>query len=344
MNKKQQMRQQLGTWKREKIAATSASLQKLLGPRNYFYFNGAFEGEQRAVAAGIQAHHIGEREYTHRMFLRRSIHRLEKGLSSAEIRPTFATDYIGRTIATYNAIVADSGRGDAGELKWAHDVLNEYFRATADSKNPQIQAARRQWIDPVSIETPLVPFPHKPLHDPESSYLGLRRIACHRRSVRLFDDRPVERDLVERAVEIGLQAPSACNRQSLRLVLVDDVDLRQKVASVPMGTAGFASQIPLVAVLVGQLRGYEHERDRHAIFVDGGLFAMGFVLALEGSGLNSCCINWPDLKEKDRQMRTLIDLADDERVVMLIAVGYGTEGQLVPRSHKRSVAAVAEWK
>jgi nitroreductase len=341
---RKQIRSKLGAWKREQLARTSGSLRRVVGPRTYFYVSGSFNNEQKAVTAGMKAHYNGERDHNHRMFLRRSVHRLEKGLSASPMRSTFAADYIQRTVRTYEEMRTSSVDSiDTGELQWAEDVLGEYFKATADSTEPRIVAARQRWEHPPAATVPLVPFPHQQLQQAADSFAGLSRLACHRRSVRLFDDVPVDRSTVERAVEIGLQAPSACNRQSLRLVLVDDPDLRKKVAAVPMGTAGFASQIPLIAVLVGQLRGYEHERDRHAIFVDGGLFSMGFALALEGLGLNSCCINWPDLDQKEQAMRQLITMDPDERVIMLIAIGHGTQGQLVPRSHKRDVKAVAQW-
>ncbi|MDM7490518.1 nitroreductase family protein [Rhodococcus sp. CSLK01-03] len=190
----------------------------------------------------------------------------------------------------------------------------------------------------------LAPFRQPQLECATAKFAGLKSIAVHRRSVRWFQDRDVPRALVEEAAAVGLTAPSACNRQSFRLLIIDDPELRKRVAKIPMGTAGFADQIPAIAVLIGQHRGYEHERDRHAIYVDGGLFASGFVLALEGLGLNSCCINWPEIRVKNRQIRKLIGLDEDERVIMLVAIGYGTENQLVPRSHKRHVKTVVEWR
>ncbi|WP_158539891.1 nitroreductase family protein [Williamsia limnetica] len=347
MTKAKLTRQKLGVWKRENIAAASSFLRRCIGARGYYLFSGAFSDEQRAVSAGTRMHYVGERSNTHQMFLRRSIHRIEKGLSSSPMRETFAGDYIVRTVGTYFSLSQPTGalksEVDEGEIRWAGDVLDQFFSATASSNHPEILKARAIWSRSEVCDERLVPFAHSRLSGSAESFEGLARLSSHRRSVRLFDQRPVPRPTVEQAVTVGLQAPSACNRQSLRVVLVDDPELREKVASVPMGTAGFASQIPLIAVVIGQHRGYEHERDRHAVYVDGGLFSMGFVLALEGLGLNSCCINWPDLREKHRQMETLVSLAEDERVVMLIAIGYGKQSQLVPRSKKRDVKAVAQW-
>ncbi|MBY6686566.1 nitroreductase family protein [Rhodococcus sp. BP-149] len=227
-------------------------------------------------------------------------------------------------------------------------MLDEYFAVTAKSQRVEILKARELWAsraDRVSVDvdgSQLRPFPYRPWRE-TAAFDVVREVAAHRRSVRWFEPKPVDRATVMSAVEVGLMGPSACNRQSFRFFLLEDDDLRGKVAAVPMGTAGFADQIPLVGVIVGQHRGYEHQRDRHAIFVDGGLFAAGFIVALEASGLSSCCINWPELEDKNIAIQKLLDLDEDERVVMLIAIGYAQEGQLVPRSHKRSVENVVEW-
>lgn len=349
------LRQRLGPRKRAVQTMLSNKVPQFIGAANFFHLNGAFREEQAAVAAGKKKHLEGELDHSNRMFLRRSVHRIEKGLISQPRRDTFAADYIGRTVETAVSLQEILKQDDPGELKWATDVLNRYFEATQNSTDQRIGAARERWLsvrvkdsdngvcDISGSACELAPFEQPQLSDAADRYQSLTAIAYHRRSVRWFEDKPVERELVEEAAAVGLTAPSACNRQSFRLLVVDDEDLRKRVAEVPMGTAGFSHQIPAMAVLIGQHRGYEHERDRHAIYVDGGLFTTGFILALEGLGLNTCCINWPELKSKNERIRDLIDLDSDERVIMMIAIGYGVPDQLVPRSHKRSVSAVVQW-
>lgn len=327
------------------------TLPKVIGAPAAFVISRAFVGEQRAVQAGKRMHFDTEMSENNRMFLRRSIHRLEKGLVSKPRRDSFAGDFIQRTVNTAILYLQDQGGRDELELSWFKDVLDMYFRETSNSRDARVIAARRRWssltetlaLSSTGLEKSH-PFIHSALSNVEEKYGALTEIAHHRRSIRRFETKPVPRSLVEQAIEIGLTAPSACNRQSLRVIAVDDPALRVAISKVPMGTAGFAEQIPTICVVVGQLRGYEHERDRHAIYVDGGLFVTGFILALEGLGLNSCCINWPDLDQKEAAMKKLVSLDDDERIIMLVAVGYGLPNQLVPRSRKRSTEMVVGWQ
>ena len=47
---------------------------------------------------------------------------------------------------------------------------------------------------------------------------------------RLDLTRPVERSVVERCIEIAMQAPSGSNRQTWQFVLVDEPEVKQQLA------------------------------------------------------------------------------------------------------------------
>lgn len=322
-------------------------VSQTLGASLFFVLTGAFNDEKRAVLAGNNQHFYGEKNRNHQMFLRRSVHRIEKGLISRPMRRSFAGDYIVRTVTTYSNLVAQANV-DLGEAQWARDVLARYFEATADSGDWRVKDARRLWDETQHAQTVLdehlSPFPYSPIAYERGLFESVAEVANHRRSVRWFEQKPVPRELVERAAEVGLTAPSACNRQSYRLELLEEDVLRQAVTAIPMGTAGFSQQIPLLGVLIGQHRGYEHHRDRHAIYVDGGLFSTGFILGLESLGLSTCCINWPEIPQLNDRMSQALGLLDDERVIMLIAIGYGIDAQEVPRSHKRDLKGLLTWR
>jgi nitroreductase len=111
-----------------------------------------------------------------------------------------------------------------------------------------------------------------------------------------------------------------------------------------MGTDGYEHQIPGLIVIVGNLAAFFDQRDRHLIYIDGCLAAMGLVYALEAQGVNSCCINWPDLPDREAQMRRLLGMKPYERVVMLIAYGYADTEALVPFSAKRQIKDIRSYR
>jgi nitroreductase len=168
-------------------------------------------------------------------------------------------------------------------------------------------------------------------------FLGL----CHRRrSVRWFEQRPVPRDLVMRAVDAAAQAPSACNRQPFLFRYFGAPADAARIAGMAMGTTGYSQNIPALVVVLGDLGCYPEERDRHVAYIDASLAAMQFMLALETLGLASCPINWPDIEYRERLMDRELELPPHLRPVMLLAVGYAEPSGGVPFSAKKAGAAL----
>ena len=139
------------------------------------------------------------------------------------------------------------------------------------------------------------------------------------------------------------QSPSACNRQPFTFRIFDEPELVQKVIKLPMGTSGFSDNVPVVAVVVGRIGNYPKERDRHLIYIDGSLATMAFVFALESQGLSTCCINWPDIEEREVDMDQALGLASDERPVMCVAIGYPDPEGEVAYSDKKPLEQLRQY-
>jgi nitroreductase len=353
-----------------------ASRSPFLATLYYALSSRAFWREHRAVLHGRLRHeedNLSEAQSRYR--LRRNVHRLEKGLIMQPRRATFATRYIEDTVLALAARVGGDGAacGDAplgangngtgaevawlagvpdddpDEVRWASGVLQAYFEAA--SGHPSIDRARERFLAlPLQPRAEgqgeglrVAPFRRDLSQAPPVAYDDLLRLAERRRSVRWFQPRPVPRELIDRAVRVAAESPSACNRQPFEFRIFDDPELALKVASLPAGTHGFEHNFPVVVAVVGRLRAYFDERDRHVIYIDGGLAAMSFVLALETLGLSSCCINWPDVERRERGMARLLGLEPDERVIMLIALGWPDPQALVPASGKKSLDVIRRY-
>lgn len=307
----------------------------------YFFAFLTFNREQAAVLRGRRNYYRNKKrpQLTH-VPLRRNIHRLEKGLTMRPRRDVFARDYITETVEFYEHAVRQQSVApqtlEQAELEWAHNVLTEYFRVNATG-NPTVDAARARF-EATTYRAPSlekIPYPKKQLST--ITYEQLSELALQRRSVRWFDDRPVPRELVDKALLVARQAPTACNRLPYEFRVFDDPEMVRTVSDIPFGAAGYSHQIPAIVVVVGKLESYFSPRDRHAIYVDSSLAAMSFILGLETLGLSSSVINWPDFEPLERKMQKTLGLAVSDRVVMLIAVGYAHPEGLVPYSQKKEL-------
>lgn len=267
--------------------------------------------------------------------LRRNTHRLEKGLIMRPRRPSFAADYILETVECFAQAVRD-GSLETTELKWAADVLTTYFEAVTDT--PKIARARELW-EQVATQKPTesrsVPYPQQELPATDITPEQLHTLFKRRRSTRWFTEQIVAKDLINQAVNMASLAPSACNRQPFQFHLVQNSERAARIAGYAGGTVGFSNDIRQIIVVVGDLKAYPTERDRHCIYIDASLASMQLMLAFETLGISTCPINWPDIEFREVLMATELNLSVQQRPVMLLAFGYADPEGGIPYSAKK---------
>ena len=316
----------------------------------YAVCSGSFRREHRGVVCGRlnymkQAQDPSGSQY----LLRRNIHLLEKGLLMRPRRGVFALDYIQETVACYGRALQLKQTSPElvcqSELQWAADVLTRYFEVTGP--HPIIDGLRDRFrrLQAGLPERAPAAVPHErgPVGPPPVKYEELLELAQRRRSVRCFLQKPVPREMIDRAIAVAALSPSACNLQPFEFRVFDDAELTQMIASIPTGTVGFGHNFPALVVVIGRLHAWSSEPDRHLIYIDASLAAMAFLFALESQGLGSCCLNWPDLESQERRMAKLLGLSPDERVIVLIALGYPDPKGLVAYSQKKPLAELRSF-
>lgn len=110
-----------------------------------------------------------------------------------------------------------------------------------------------------------------------------------RRSVKKYKDTPVPRELLDKIVEAGLQAPSGLNKQSPIILVVTDKKIRDELSFVNAGKDPFKRADPFYgapAVLVVLA-------DKSVPFrvYDGSLVMENMLLAAHALGLGACWIH-----------------------------------------------------
>lgn len=152
-----------------------------------------------------------------------------------------------------------------------------------------------------------------------------------RQSDRAFDpDRPVEKAKIDRIIRAVQLAPSACNAQPWHLIVVDDPELKNKVADATssriLGINHFTKQAPVHILLVEEkvnlmsgIGGWVKNKDYAQI--DLGIAAAYVILAAHAEGLGSCILGWFD----EDKMKELLAIPPSKRVWLDIVIGYSTQ-------------------
>jgi nitroreductase len=315
----------------------------------YYGFKGTYLDEQKKILVGISSYQKEDHDKNGVPLYKliRNIHRIEKGLSLEQRREVFADSYILETVEALKKVIDNGQNSDYGEeeISWAYDVLSLYFQVVGDKEN--ILSAQNRFDDLLN-KTGYTPGNRTPYFRGAEDmspvlYDDLKSLAIKRRSIRWFQNRHVPREKIDRAIEVAAYSPSACNRQAFEFRVYDEHDLVKKICELPPGMDGFREGIPCIVVLIGKLKAYFHERDRHLIYLDIGIASMAFAFALETLDLSSVCINWPMLPNQDATIQTILNLEDDEKVVMLMAVGFADPDGNIPFSQKKPLELLRSY-
>lgn len=311
----------------------------------YLVFSREFGREQQAILAGRWGYRSNLKSASNSALLRRNIHRMEKGLCMQSRRNIFALEYVFETVNCYREMMNNNCDMHRELLEWASSVLRMYFLIVKPVG--VIAQAEKSFLNVETkygaIENNKVPYPRSKSVCSHIEYLDFYNLCMQRRSVRWYQDKIVPKEMLSKAVEVAVLAPSACNRQPFDFFIINDPKQAREIATIPMGTAGFVDNIQCLVVIVGKLDSFFAARDRHIIYLDGALAAMQFMLSLETLGLSSCPINWPDVEALEIKMSAALKLSHMERPVLLLSVGFAQNEGMIPYSQKRSIVDIVKW-
>lgn len=172
----------------------------------------------------------------------------------------------------------------------------------------------------------------------ESRFLAL---AASRRSIRRYKPSPVEREKLDLCLEAARLAPSACNAQPYRFIVLDTPAVREKFCAAAFtgvySASKFAAAAPALALVVsetGNLSAWlgNQMQDTNFRLVDIGIAAEHFVLEAAEQGLGTCWIGWFNARAGAKA----IGLGSGKKIEVLLAVGYPDEA---PAPRPRRAAA-----
>ena len=313
----------------------------------YSILSRAFWREFNSVLIGRFLYLKQLHEKSENLFLlRRNVHRLEKGLIMRPRKPVFGLKYIKELVDIYEKIMIKSIENDLlikDQLIWAHDVLEKYFSVVKEHEIISKCRDRFQKINILfDVDDKKIPF-SLATKNPPVQYDAFLNLTQNRRSVRWFLPKPVPRDLIDQAILAAVQSPSSCNRLPYEFRVIDDEKMVSEVSNIPMGTKGFADNIPVIIAVVGHLDAFFNERDRHLIYIDASLASMAMILSFETMGLSTCCLNWPDIPKREKRIQKALSLERKNRVVMFLAVGWADPDGKVAYSEKKPLDLIRKY-
>jgi nitroreductase len=155
------------------------------------------------------------------------------------------------------------------------------------------------------------------------------KVLKKRRSVRKYKADPVPREAVLKVLEAARIAPSAAHRQPWHFIVVEDAEMRAKLA----GSQAWAAEAPVTVVAFA-----DEEASPSWCSNDVGIAFEHLVLAATDLGLGTC---WMGLTRRDEEIRGLLCAPESLKVVAMTPLGVPDE-KPAPKERK-GLDEIVSW-
>jgi len=152
-------------------------------------------------------------------------------------------------------------------------------------------------------------------------------------SVRKYQDKPVDKTLLEKMVDAGRRAPTARKVEPWEFVAVQNKDMIKKLGETVSPNGAFLKDASAAIIIFCAETKY---------YLEDGCAALENILLIAADlGLGACWIAG-DKKDYCRQVAELLGASEDLKLIGIISLGYPAEEKKQER--KRSLAEVIHWE
>lgn len=150
--------------------------------------------------------------------------------------------------------------------------------------------------------------------------MDVRECIYSRRSIRKFEERQVEREIIGELVEAGIYAPSACNIQAWKFIAVNHETIKEKFSDLKSGISPVIIKAP-VNIFVLYRNDIEIGRGRiYGDWIQSAAAAIqNMLLMAHAKGLGACWVC--DLPEKD-ELQRILAIPENFEVIACVSAGY----------------------
>lgn len=151
-----------------------------------------------------------------------------------------------------------------------------------------------------------------------------------RRSIRKYKETPLSDGQILKILEAARIAPSAMHKQPWHFVVVQDSEMKIKVA----GRQSWAAKAPVIIVALG-----DPEVSPNWWQNDVGIAFEHIILAAADQGLGTC---WMGSTYRDAEIKALLDIPEKMKVVAITPVGIPDE--VSGLKERKSLNDISSWE
>lgn len=141
-----------------------------------------------------------------------------------------------------------------------------------------------------------------------------------RRSCRVFQDRPVEEDVIHNLLKAGMYAPSAMNSQPWEFLVMQDAEKKEQAAHI-VSYWSMLKKAPLGILVLARVNGYRAKP--HEFFIqDCANSTTCILLAAHAQGLGGVYLGLYPYEDRMQKLREIYGIPEDILPFSIAALGY----------------------
>lgn len=172
------------------------------------------------------------------------------------------------------------------------------------------------------------------LNDLDYNINEIEKLFYTRHSVREFSGEDVDIELVKKAVHLAQTAPSACNRQAVRVYAIKPDKYIKDMNTNLEGIGGFAEDVSYFLLITGKVSAYS-DQEVNQFAVSASIFAGYLSLALHAYKIGACIVQRGIRYTKQwEEFAKANGIPGDEQIVCMIGIGCLKDTTTVPISKR----------
>lgn len=170
--------------------------------------------------------------------------------------------------------------------------------------------------------------------------MSILEVLKKRRSIRKYQTKPIEKDMLLQLLEAARLGPSAANMQPCHFIVVTAKEMREKLKASYKND--WFVNAPVIIVGCAKPKEAWRRRDREEYWkVDAAIAMQNLILAAAEAGLGTCWIAAFD----EKAAKKALDIPKDVRVVAMTPLGYPDEekGLITDRKPLENIVHYDKW-
>lgn len=173
------------------------------------------------------------------------------------------------------------------------------------------------------------------------AYTDFASFAHSRHTCRWFSDEEISDETIRSVIELANTAPSACNRQSVRVKCVSG-DKKNEILGMQNGNRGFGDHINKLLVVTFLQPFWEYDI-QSAGYLDAGIYTMNILYALHYHQLCACTLNAHLEVKNISKVQQILNLSPLEVPTVFIGIGKPLEKMMIAKSERIGIDNVLSF-